>query len=220
MIRLHDSQASDVGVSTDAAPLDLDLIRKYAIPGPRYTSYPPATRFHEGFDAEEGARSLAEDNLAAAGPLSLYFHLPFCESRCWYCGCHTIITRRKEAADRYLDDLELEMRIVADRVDPFRRVTQLHLGGGTPTFLSAEQLSRLRDLVRTYFVFDPEAEISAEIDPRRLTADQVEALRSFGLNRASLGDGITIWKPVLACMAWSANGTGVCSKSPDISPFR
>jgi oxygen-independent coproporphyrinogen-3 oxidase len=187
MIRLHDSQASDVGVSTDVAPLDLDLIRKYAIPGPRYTSYPPATRFHEGFDAEEGARSLAEDNLAAAGPLSLYFHLPFCESRCWYCGCHTIITRRKEAADRYLDDLELEMRIVADRVDPFRRVTQLHLGGGTPTFLSADQLGRLRDLVRTYFVFDPEAEISAEIDPRRLTADQVETLRSFGLNRASLG---------------------------------
>ncbi len=187
MIRLPDIQASDPGFAAGAAPLDLDLIRKYAIPGPRYTSYPPATRFHEGFGSAEADFAVAEDNLAASGPISLYFHLPFCESRCWYCGCHTIITRRKEAADRYLDDLELELRLVSARVDPFRRVTQLHLGGGTPTFLTADQLSRLHDLVRDCFTFAPDAEISAEIDPRRLTEEQIEALRGFGLNRASLG---------------------------------
>jgi len=187
MILPFDNPASHPGPLREAAPLDLDLIRKYAIPGPRYTSYPPATRFHAGFGDDEVARSLVDDNLAGAGPLSLYFHLPFCESRCWYCGCHTIITRQKAAADRYLDDLEVELRLTAARVDPARRITQLHLGGGTPTFLTADQLGRLRDLVRAFFQFDPQAEISAEIDPRRLTADQVDALRSFGLNRASLG---------------------------------
>lgn len=170
-----------------APALDLDLLRKYAIPGPRYTSYPPATRFHAGFDEAEVNASLMEDNGRGGGPLSLYFHLPFCESRCWYCGCHTIITRRKEAADRYLDDLETELRLTAARIDPSRKVTQVHLGGGTPTFLTAEQLRRLGDLVTAFFAFDPAAEISAEIDPRRLTAYQVDALRAFGLNRASLG---------------------------------
>lgn len=187
MIRLHEAHVPEFSPLDEVASLDLDLIRKYAIPGPRYTSYPPATRFHPGFGAEEVEASLRADNHVGAGPLSLYFHLPFCEARCWYCGCHTIITRRKEVADRYLDDLELELRLTAARVDPARKVTQLHLGGGTPTFLTAEQLGRLRDMVRANFSFDPEAEISAEIDPRRLTAEQVEVLRGFGLNRASLG---------------------------------
>jgi len=187
MISLHDSPTAAPASALATAALDLDLLRKYAIPGPRYTSYPPATRFHAGFGSAEVDRSLVDDNRPGAGPLSLYFHLPFCESRCWYCGCHTIITRRKEVADRYLDDLELELRLTAARVDPARRVTQLHLGGGTPTFLTAEQLGRLRDMVGAFFAIDPAAEISAEIDPRRLTADQVAVLRDFGLNRASLG---------------------------------
>jgi hypothetical protein len=91
-----------------AAPLALDLIRKYSIPGPRYTSYPPATKFTADLAAHRLEDAIAEDNAAGAGPLSLYFHLPFCETRCWFCGCNTIITRRREAAAEYLDDLARE----------------------------------------------------------------------------------------------------------------
>ncbi len=168
-------------------PLDLDLIRKYAVPGPRYTSYPPATRFGTDVDALDLPRALAEDNAAGAGPLSLYFHLPFCASRCWYCGCHTIITRRQEVADAYLDDLEREVALTARQIDPARPVSQLHLGGGTPTFLTPGQLARLGRIVRGAFIFAPDAEIGVEIDPRCLERGQVEALRAMGMNRASLG---------------------------------
>jgi oxygen-independent coproporphyrinogen-3 oxidase len=167
--------------------LDLDLIRKYAVPGPRYTSYPPATRFGDDFAALDLSRALAEDNAPGAGPLSLYLHLPFCASRCWYCGCHTIITRRQSVADGYLDDLEREIALTAQQMDRSRPVSQLHLGGGTPTFLTPEQLARLGRMLRDTFTFAPDAEIGVEIDPRCLERGQVEALRAMGMNRASLG---------------------------------
>ncbi|HEY0944808.1 MAG TPA: oxygen-independent coproporphyrinogen III oxidase [Opitutaceae bacterium] len=175
--------------------LDLDLIRKYAVPGPRYTSYPPATQFHTDLAAIDLDGAIAADSRPRTGgpapepahPLSLYFHLPFCESRCWYCGCHTIITRRHDAADAYLDDIAREIELVSRRLDPARKVAQLHLGGGTPTFLTPEQLRRLAGMVRTTFSFADDAEISVEIDPRRVTAEHVEALRLLGVNRASLG---------------------------------
>ncbi|HTQ29697.1 MAG TPA: oxygen-independent coproporphyrinogen III oxidase [Opitutaceae bacterium] len=169
-----------------SAPLDPALIRKYSVPGPRYTSYPPATQFQTEREAWGLEEALAEDN-RHGGPLSLYFHLPFCETRCWFCGCNTVITRRREAAAEYLDDLAEEIRLVAAHLDPSRPVAQLHLGGGTPTFLPPEQLRRLGALVRERFHFLPGAEISVEVDPRRLTREHVSALRELGANRASLG---------------------------------
>ena len=116
------------------AALDLNLIRKYSVPGPRYTSYPPATKFTAELAPLRLDEAIAEDNRAGAGPLSLYFHLPFCETLCWFCGCNTVITKRLASAGEYLDDLAREMRLTAARLDRSRPVTQIHFGGGTPTF--------------------------------------------------------------------------------------
>ena len=121
-------------VSSRTAPLALDLIRKYSIPGPRYTSYPPATQFTADLSTVRLEDAIAEDNAPGSGPVSLYFHLPFCETRCWFCGCNTVITRRRDAAAEYLDDLAREVKLTAARMDRTRPVTQVHLGGGTPTF--------------------------------------------------------------------------------------
>ena len=121
----------------ESAALDLDLIRKYAIPGPRYTSYPPANKFHDRLSELDLAATIAADNTDPNRPLSLYFHLPFCHSRCWYCGCTTIITRRQDWATTYLAELKKEIALIASRIDLNRPVEQLHFGGGTPTFFSA-----------------------------------------------------------------------------------
>ena len=168
--------------------LNLDLIRKHSIPGPRYTSYPPATHFTAAQAFGDLAAAITEDNRAGAGPLSLYFHLPFCESRCWFCGCTTIITKRRDAEGDYLDDLAREMSLTAARMDTRRPVTQIHLGGGTPTFFPPDDLRRLGALITEQFpVRASDCEFSVEIDPRRLTLDHVVALREIGANRASLG---------------------------------
>jgi len=167
--------------------MNLDLIRKYSIPGPRYTSYPPATLFTPELDLVDVEKSYADDNLAGAGPLSLYFHLPFCETRCWYCGCNTVITKRHDAAAEYIDDLATEMALVAKRTNHKRLVTQVHLGGGTPTFFPPDQLRRLGQLIRRHFTLAPDCEISAELDPRRLTFEHIQALREIGATRASIG---------------------------------
>ncbi|HSI09094.1 MAG: oxygen-independent coproporphyrinogen III oxidase [Rariglobus sp.] len=166
---------------------NLALLRKYSGPVPRYTSYPTANHFSDDLAALCPAGLIARDNRPGAGPLSLYVHLPFCQSRCWFCGCTNLITRRQSAADDYLDDLEREISLTTPLIDPVRRVTQFHLGGGTPTFLSEAQLRRLGKIFRDAFTFDEEAEIAVEIDPRHLDAGQVEALREFGARRASLG---------------------------------
>lgn len=168
--------------------LDLDLVRKYSVPGPRYTSYPPATKFTDQLAALELDEAIADDNCTGAGPISLYFHLPFCESRCWFCGCNTVITRRRDSASEYLDDLAREMRLTAARMDRSRPVTQIHLGGGTPTFFPPDELRRLGALLHEIFPNRaPECEFSVEIDPRRIREDHVLALREIGATRASLG---------------------------------
>ncbi|MFT3783894.1 MAG: oxygen-independent coproporphyrinogen III oxidase [Nibricoccus sp.] len=176
----------------NAAPLkstvlNLDLIRKYSIPAPRYTSYPPATQFVGELENVDVDRSFKEDNAPGAGPLSLYFHLPFCETRCWYCGCNTVITKRHDAAAEYLDDVAAEIKLVAARTDRSRPVTQVHFGGGTPTFLPPDQLRRLGELFRTHFNIAKDCEISVELDPRRLTHEHIKALREIGATRGSLG---------------------------------
>lgn len=166
---------------------NIELLRKYSGPVPRYTSYPPANHFSDDLAVLRPANLIACDNRPGAGPLSLYVHLPFCQSRCWFCGCTNLITARQSAADDYLDDLEREIALTTPLIDPVRRVTQFHLGGGTPTFLSEAQLRRLGGIFRAAFTFDEEAEIAVEIDPRHLDAGQVEALRELGARRASLG---------------------------------
>jgi oxygen-independent coproporphyrinogen-3 oxidase len=169
------------------APLDLGLIRKYSVAGPRYTSYPPATRFTADVPAERYEAAIAADNRPGAGPLSLYFHLPFCESLCWYCACNTVITRCRDSARQYVDNLAREVALTAPRIRSGRRVTQIHLGGGTPTFLPPSQLARLGLIIHGNFDLDPRCEFSVEIDPRRLTEEHVSALMEAGVNRASLG---------------------------------
>ncbi len=174
--------------ATAAAPLDLDLIRKYSIPGPRYTSYPPATKFTTDLASLALPSAIMADNAPGADPISLYFHLPFCETRCWFCGCNTVITLRRDSACEYLDDLAREMALTAKHVDPSRPVTQIHLGGGTPTFFPPAELRRLGTLIRQYVPnISPEVEFGVEVDPRRLTREHVTALREIGMNRASLG---------------------------------
>lgn len=170
-----------------ASALNLDLIRKYSIPGPRYTSYPPATKFTLQVAPLGLEEAIEADNRPGAGPVSLYFHLPFCETRCWFCGCNTFITRNHNVAGEYLDCLAREMRMTAARMDCPRPVTQIHLGGGTPTFFAPDELRRLGALIREFFSTAPDCEFGVEIDPRRLTAEHVAALHQIGANRASLG---------------------------------
>ncbi len=194
---------TDETASPPAAPLlDLELIRKYSVAAPRYTSYPPATKFTLPGEASELQDAIADDNRPGAGPLSLYFHLPFCESQCWYCGCSTIITRNRESASDYVDVLEREVQLVAARIDRHRPVTQIHLGGGTPTFLPPEELARMGMLIHGNFFPDRNCEFGVEIDPRRLTRDHVEALRVIGANRASIGVQDTNPQVQLAIHRW------------------
>lgn len=174
--------------SVRPAPLDVDLIRKYSVPGPRYTSYPPATKFTDHVATLGLAEAIADDNRPPAGPISLYFHLPFCETRCWFCGCNTVITRRRDSATEYLDDLAREMRLTAALMDCTRPVTQIHLGGGTPTFFPPDELRRLGGLIDELFPNrSADCEFGVEIDPRRIREDHIRALREIGTNRASLG---------------------------------
>jgi oxygen-independent coproporphyrinogen-3 oxidase len=163
-----------------------ELVRRYDRAGPRYTSYPTALELHEGLGT--GAyREALEHAARREGPLSLYVHLPFCEERCLFCGCHVVVTRQREIADRYLGFLEREIAAVAALLGRGRRVTQLHWGGGTPTYLSAEQMRRLFGALSDRFAIDPDAEIAIEVDPRVTTAEQLATLRELGFNRLSAG---------------------------------
>ncbi|UXI01202.1 oxygen-independent coproporphyrinogen III oxidase [Photobacterium sp. TY1-4] len=162
---------------------DQALIEKYNYSGPRYTSYPTALEFHEAFTSAEFDMACAQ---YPERPLSLYVHIPFCHKLCYYCGCNKIITRHQHKADQYLDALEQEIRQRAGLLGD-RTVTQLHWGGGTPTFLTKAQISRLVGLLREQFDFAPDAEISIEIDPREIELDMLDHLRSEGFNRLSIG---------------------------------
>jgi len=166
--------------------VDLELVKKYNVPGPRYTSYPPAPQFTDKVAWTDVAQKIAQAQDSSRG-LSLYFHLPFCESLCWYCGCTTVITTQHEKSALYLNRVEKEMERMALRINPQRKVVQLHWGGGTPTFLSPAEIRRLGQSIRKYFELAPDLEAGVEIDPRRLTRDHVLALRDAGFNRASIG---------------------------------
>ena len=171
---------------TQTALVDRDLCRRFDISGPRYTSYPTADRFQ----ADPGAQLLVDalrHRSALDQPLSLYVHLPFCSKVCYYCGCNKVITKDHQKSSRYLDYLEREIDMqVAELAEP-RTVTQLHWGGGTPTFLSDEEMTRLMGILRSRFEFLPEGEYSIEIDPRSVDPKRAHLLADLGFNRMSLG---------------------------------
>jgi oxygen-independent coproporphyrinogen-3 oxidase len=159
------------------------LISKYDVPAPRYTSYPTALQFKPVNDP----KPLADEVAGWDGPLSLYFHLPFCESLCWFCACSSIITGDHAKADPYIDALEREMGLYLPLLKSGRKVEQMHLGGGSPDFFSPAQLERLLGVVRARFDFATDAELSAELEPRILTAEHLDILRAGGFTRASIG---------------------------------
>jgi len=165
----------------------LDLLRRYDRPGPRYTSYPTAVEFHPGFDEAAYRERLAEAAGAPERPLSLYAHLPFCEERCSFCACSVIITRKREVAARYLEYLKRELGLLGAALGGRRRVVQYHWGGGTPSYLSPEQMRALHEAVSAEFDVEPSAEVAIEIDPRVTTLEQLEVLRELGFNRLSMG---------------------------------
>lgn len=167
-----------------------DLITRYDKPGPRYTSYPPATEFHSGIgesDYRDWARQSNEEPIPK--PLSLYFHIPFCSSICYYCACNKIITKRKERAEPYLQDLHREIEIQASLFDADREVRQLHWGGGTPGFLSNQQSAQLMEQITRHFSVRSGVgnDYSIELDPRVVDAGDIANLRQLGFNRISLG---------------------------------
>lgn len=164
-----------------------ELLAKYDRPGPRYTSYPTAVEFSESFTPKRYLEKLDEAASTPEDPLSVYVHLPFCRERCSFCGCNVIITQKPGVAAAYLDDLEREVTLVADRLKKRTRLVQYHWGGGTPTFLSLEEIERVWRAFYDRFTFEPGAEIAIEVDPRVTTHRQAELLRRLGFNRISMG---------------------------------
>ncbi|MFM8339650.1 MAG: oxygen-independent coproporphyrinogen III oxidase, partial [Fluviibacter sp.] len=163
-----------------------DLCRRFDISGPRYTSYPTADRFQADPGAELLVNALGH-RPAPEQPLSLYVHLPFCSTVCYYCGCNKVITKDHSRSSRYLDYLEREVEMQLAALSGTRQVAQLHWGGGTPTFLSDEEMTRLMRMLRSHFAFLEEGEYSIEIDPRSVDPKRAHLLADLGFNRMSLG---------------------------------
>ncbi|MFC0402947.1 oxygen-independent coproporphyrinogen III oxidase [Paraburkholderia rhizosphaerae] len=165
-----------------------DLLARYSTNGPRYTSYPTALQFREDFDHADYLRAAADPG-AAQTDLSLYFHIPFCDTVCFYCGCNKVATKNRARARPYLERLKRELALQAACFNTSRGVSQLHWGGGTPTFLSDDEMAELMAATREHFTLlpDTQAEISIEVDPREASPRTIEHLRALGFNRISLG---------------------------------
>ena len=177
-------------VKNNQVHLDLGTIEKYDTTGPRYTSYPTAVEFHEGIDCDDYKKATLDANGAfLPRELSLYFHLPFCRHLCFYCGCNKIVTKNLQKSDLYLDYLFREIQMQGELIDHDRKVQQLHLGGGTPTFYTVEQIESLMNQVRRYFtlVSAEDRDYSIEIDPRTVGYKYLLSLARLGFNRISLG---------------------------------
>ena len=173
-----------------AEPVSPELLRTFDVAGPRYTSYPTADRFVEAFAAEDYQQALVHRRSGAAAmasPLSLYVHIPFCESLCYYCACNKIITRHHDRATPYLRHLEREVALHVAQLGPGQTVTQLHLGGGSPTFLSDAELRELMAMLRRNFQLAPGGEYAIEVDPRTVDAARLATLAELGFNRLSFG---------------------------------
>lgn len=190
-----DADARNPGIPGSSNPqqdqhtiFDLDLIKRYDQSGPRYTSYPTAVEFDPAFDATRYAQVCRDSNLSGR-PLSLYFHIPFCDTLCFYCACNKIATKDRSMAQPYLERVYKELEMQSALFDDQRIVQQLHWGGGTPTFISQAQMRELMEQTRKYFRLadDDHGEFSIEIDPREARGDSVKLLREIGFNRMSLG---------------------------------
>jgi len=167
---------------------DPQLIRRFDVNGPRYTSYPTADRFVEAFNADALESWLGRRTVGGLGrPLSLYFHIPFCNTICYYCACNKIITKDHGRSAKYLNYLAKEVAMQAAALNGGREVVQLHLGGGTPTFLSHDEMRQLMAIVREHFTLMPRGEYSIEVDPRKVDFETVSLLAELGFNRMSIG---------------------------------
>ncbi|MGE5681662.1 MAG: oxygen-independent coproporphyrinogen III oxidase [Bacillota bacterium] len=175
--------------------IDLDKVRKYDKPGPRYTSYPTAPQFNESFRHEQYLDEIIKTNyvsdptsaVSTLPDISLYYHIPFCDTLCYFCGCNMLITRNRERVKEYVKYLKKEIDLLRTYILPDRKVTQLHWGGGTPTHLDPDEIQDLIKYISQSFDFKSEIEAGCEIDPRGLTREHLEALRQGGFNRISMG---------------------------------
>ena len=182
-----DSQ-TDLGFATENSKIsDVNDIRHQDVRAPRYTSYPTADRFVEAFGPKDYARQLSTRSFSGSKNLSLYVHIPFCESLCYYCACNKTITRNKGKSQPYVRCLLDEMALVDQHLGGDRHLTQLHWGGGTPTFLSSQEIEQLMHSLRKRFYFSKRSELSIEIDPRAVDEQKLEVLADQGFNRMSLG---------------------------------
>ena len=166
--------------------IDFKKFEKYSRPGPRYTSYPTAPEFNTNFTQEDlVAKFKAQDS---SRPLSLYIHIPFCRSACYFCGCNVIFTSKEDKKVRYIEYLKKELKILGANIDTSRVVTQMHFGGGTPTFLDPKQLDEvITSIKETFPNFSIDAEISCEVDPRYFVQGHMDVLKKHGTNRLSFG---------------------------------
>ncbi|MFY7982215.1 MAG: oxygen-independent coproporphyrinogen III oxidase [Limnohabitans sp.] len=167
-----------------------ELLSRFDVPGPRYTSYPTADRFVEAFDQADHIQALTQRQNGTFGKpsaLSLYVHIPFCESLCYYCACNKIITKHKERSAQYLTYLSKELDLHTRHLGRGQAVSQLHLGGGTPTFMSDDELRQLMAMLRAHFSFVPGGEYSVEVDPRTVDEGRLAVLAELGFNRLSFG---------------------------------
>lgn len=170
-----------------ATSISVDLLRKYDRPGPRYTSYPTAPVWTGDIGNEDYRGALALAGERSNSPLALYCHIPFCRTRCFYCGCNTCITRNQSSVDSYLDMMEQEIKSVATLLGSRNRISQLHFGGGTPTYVGEEGIERLMKTIDRRFILAEHAEMSIELDPRVTSSGHLRYLAARGFNRVSLG---------------------------------
>jgi oxygen-independent coproporphyrinogen-3 oxidase len=175
-------------MSIDKITVDIDFLKKYDRAGPRYTSYPTAPYFHDGVGSDEYIRHIKNDDRHIdRRDLSLYFHIPFCDTLCYFCGCNQMVTRNEQKIEKYLEYMYREIEMLKPHIENSRKVAQMAWGGGTPTHLSPDQIRRLGKVINSHFGFNDNAEVSVEIDPRELTRDHLVALKECGFNRCSMG---------------------------------
>src|SRR5690606_37598548 len=167
--------------------IDRGLIQRFGGRAPRYTSYPTAHRFHDGFGPADYRRALVVRADRRREPLGPHFHIPFCRRICYYCGCNKIGSRHQEASAQYLDALEVELRLVGDLLGSRQSISHLHFGGGTPTFMLDDELARLFGMIDRHFDRAADGEYSIEVDPRTVDRERLRVLRDIGFNRVSLG---------------------------------
>ncbi len=183
---MPEKHSLDINIQGETLNVTREILDRYNVPGPRYTSYPTAPEWVDSFGPADFERSLSESNRSGR-PLSLYMHLPFCQSLCLFCGCNVVINKNHEVSVPYLQQLKWEIDQVARRVERSRPVVQFHWGGGTPTYQSAVQLEDLFLFTKERFTIAPDAEIGIEVDPRVTDEEQVRVLRRLGFNRISMG---------------------------------